>query len=865
MKTELSPKREKIVITGGLGYVGTQLCKLYSSETLTKEIIVVDNRFLPERIKKLREWGIKFMEISILDKEKLCEILKDCNLVYHLAGITDVAYTKTESNSSQEKLIRDYGTIGSRNIIDCSPRNTKIIFPSTHVVFEGVKKTTLDIAEDFPTCPTLAYASSKVETERDLAISNKNYVILRLGSVYGYGGDSMRYKIMPNLFSKIASQKGTIKLFSGGIQHKSLVSIFDVVKCMKFVAENKKINREIFHCTNENVTVKEVAQICKKFSPELKIVETDDEIPNEGYTLSNNKLLSKGFKFEKNLRDSINEMIGFWKENEQKKNEPLIKILKGSKEFVDERGKILNYELPESINWIGWIESKRGSMRANHYHPIQEQKCILLRGRYISITKDLKNPRAIMKTKLINKGDLEIIKPNVAHTMVFLEDSHFLNLVNGEREKENFGKHTIPYPLIDEKKKEDLLNNYKIDCRCCENISLKKIISLGYSPLANNLLKKIDRKADLFPLEMNYCPECYNCQLSYVVSPEKMFNHYLYVSSTSISFRKHFENAAKNIIDKYKLDNSSLVVDIGSNDGVFLKPLKERGVKVCGVDPASNICKIANEQGINTIEGYFNKNICDKIMENYGKADIVTAFNMFAHSDNIKDIAKNIFYLLKKDGTFIVEVQYILDMLKNLTFDNIYHEHVNYWSVTSLNNFFKKIGLCVSSVEHVDTHGGSIRVCVKREGNKIDKSVQEFLEKEKLGGLRNFETYKLFSKKVENSKNKVLDNLLKIKNSNKKIVGYGSPAKATTVLNYYGISNQHIDYIIEDNSLKHNLYLPGMNIPIKEKKKALEINPDYVLVLAWNFFEEIKKNNPELIDAGCKFITLKELERGLDN
>ena len=182
--------------------------------------------------------------------------------------------------------------------------------------------------------------------------------------------------------------------------------------------------------------------------PNLDLTETDDEIPNKGYTLSNTKLLETGFEFKYNIRDSIKEMIEHWSDKQEESREELEYKFNGGKEFVDERGRITNYELPESINWIGWIESKKGTVRANHYHPIQEQKCILISGRYISVFKDLKKPNSPMTTQLMEPGDVVVTKPNVAHTMVFLEDSLFLNLVNGEREHDNFGKHTIPYELV---------------------------------------------------------------------------------------------------------------------------------------------------------------------------------------------------------------------------------------------------------------------------------------------------------------------------------------------------------------------------------------------------------------------------------
>ena len=228
---------KKIVITGALGYIGTELCKLYSGEARFKNIIAVDTRFRSERVKQLRDWGIDFIQTSILDEERMKDILSDADTVIHLAGITDVAYTKTESNLEQDKNIKETAIVGTRNIINSVADNCKIIFPSTHVVYEGFEETKLDIDESEQTCPTLSYANGKVQSEMDLKQSNKNYVILRFASVYGYSSDTMRTNIMPNLFSKIASQNGTIKLFSGGVQLKSLVPLLDVVRCLKFMEE----------------------------------------------------------------------------------------------------------------------------------------------------------------------------------------------------------------------------------------------------------------------------------------------------------------------------------------------------------------------------------------------------------------------------------------------------------------------------------------------------------------------------------------------------------------------------------------------------------------------------------------------------
>jgi nucleoside-diphosphate-sugar epimerase len=851
---------QNIVITGGLGYIGCELCTLYSGEARFKNITVVDDRFVSERVKQLREWGINFIQASILDEQTISDIVKEADVVIHLAGITDVAYVKTQSNNEQDARIKETGIDGTRNIIKHVRKDCKIIFPSTHVVYEGFAETRTEILESEPPCPLLTYSTGKVESEIDLAESDINYVVLRLGSVYGYSTDTMRIGIMPNLFSKNASLNKTIKLFSGGVQLKSLVSVFDVARCMKFMSEREDIKREIFHLSRENMTVKEVAELCRQINPKLMVVETQDEIPNLGYTISNKKLLSTGFEFRYDIRKCIDEMITNW--SARSINPALEYIDRGGNEFVDSRGKINNYELTEPINLIGYIESNKGTVRANHYHPIQEQKCLLIKGQYISVIKDLSVPDAAIETRVINEGDIAIIKPNVAHTMVFTEESIFLNLVRGEREHENYGiTHTIPYKLVDEEMRKKLLDTYKTSCRCCANKHLARVVSLGASPLANNLTDSADAKSDTYPLEMNYCPKCHNCQLSLVVSPAKMFDSYLYVSSTTASFRKHFEDAAEKYISELGLDGNSLVVDIGSNDGVALKPLMENGIKVLGIEPAKNIAKIANDHKIETLNCYFDINVAKKIVEKYGKAKLVTASNVFAHSDKLADIATGAFEILDSDGTFIVEVQYLLDTIKDLTFDNIYHEHVNYWSVTSINKFLASLNLSVVRIEHIDTHGGSIRVYVKRLGNAIDSSVQQFLGDETDFGLTRFETYRDFGARVEEIKENVRANIEKLKKKYDVICGYGAPAKATTSLNYYGLDANDLAFTVDDNPLKTGKYIPGVNIPIRSREYLLNNLPNAVIVLAWNFFDYIKKSNQDLVDKGVAFFNIKDLER----
>ena len=468
-----------------------------------------------------KTWGIEFIQGHILDKKFLKKHLHDADVVHHLAGVTDVAYVKSEANFELDNRITSTGVEGTNNVLNSISKKCKIIFPSTHVVFEGLKKVKKNIKENETTFPILTYSKSKVQNETDIKKSNKNYVILRLGSVYGYSLDSMRINIMPNLFSKIASQNGTIKLYAGGKQLKSLVNLIDVVRCMKFMEENSKIKNEIFHLVNEQTTVKQVAEICKKINPNINLEVTDDEIPNEGYTLSNHKLLKTGFKFLYNVEDSIKQMIGQWLFKKNTNN--LEHIFKGQNEFIDFRGKISNYELSEPVNLIGYIESKKGTVRANHFHPIQEQKCLLVRGQFISVYKNLLEANSPIVTHVVNEGDLIVTKPNVAHSMIFSKDTIFLNLVRGEREHKNYGiTHTLPFRLVDEKIRKNVLKNYKFDCRCCGKKDLKRVVSLGLQPLANNLKTKKKQEIDTYPLEMNYCPKL--SQLSIISSSRSKKN-----------------------------------------------------------------------------------------------------------------------------------------------------------------------------------------------------------------------------------------------------------------------------------------------------------------------------------------------------
>jgi len=355
---------------------------------------------------------------------------------------------------------------------------------------------------------------------------------------------------------------------------------------------------------------------------------------------------------------------------------------------------------------------------------------------------------------------------------------------------------------------------------------------------------------------MNYCSECHNCQLSVVVDPKKMFSNYLYLSSTSKTFRDHFTEAAKKYVKEFKLTpKKSYIIDVGSNDGIALKPFKDLKFKnILGIEPAKNLAKLANKQKIKTYNGFLDEKSLKKLKKN---ADVVLASNVFAHSDQLKMMAECMIKLIKANGTIIIEVQYLLNTLKDLTFDNIYHEHYNYWSLTSLVTFFKQFKAKIYKAETIDTHGGSLRIYVKKNLNtKVEKSVTSLLAEEEKFGIKEYKTYENFAKKVYEIRKNVRKNISKLKQANPRIIGYGSPAKATTALNFFGISDE-IESIVEDNKLKQGKLLPGVKIPIVSKSQ-IKGKPDCALVLAWNFVDEIKSKN---IDLTHKFISIKDLEK----
>ncbi len=384
------------------------------------------------------------------------------------------------------------------------------------------------------------------------------------------------------------------------------------------------------------------------------------------------------------------------------------------------------------------------------------------------------------------------------------------------------------------------------------------MFALTPTPPANAFVAEdqLDAKQLTFPLELFFCENCSHLQLLDVVDPAELFRNYVYVSGTSASFVKHFEDCAKSCIERFDVSPGNLVVDIGSNDGTLLGFFKNKNIEVLGIDPARSIALEATEKGIETWPEFFDQKIANRIKEKKGAASLITANNMFAHADDLSGITDNISSLLTPEGVFVFEVSYLGDVYEDTLFDTIYHEHISYHSVQPLVKFFAAKNMELFAVERIDSHGGSLRGMVQlADGpNKADGSVQSLIDYEKNLALDKSETWIGYANKVEALRDELMTLLTNLKKDGKSIAGFGAPAKATTLMYHFGIGPDIIDFIADDAPLKQGLYSPGLHIPVLPGQAIYEKKPDYVVLLAWNFAPQIMAIHQDYIKGGGHFI-----------
>ncbi len=389
----------------------------------------------------------------------------------------------------------------------------------------------------------------------------------------------------------------------------------------------------------------------------------------------------------------------------------------------------------------------------------------------------------------------------------------------------------------------------KTTCRACTGKSLKSVLSLGTTPLANAFVKKDDlgKQEHYFPLELAFCNDCGFVQLTHVVSPELLFKDYVYVSSTSPVFAAHFKELAEQATKRFRLQPGSLAVDIGSNDGILLRPFKELGMKVLGVDPAEKIAAIATKSGIETLPAFFNTQVAKEIAKKYGKANIITATSVFSHVDDLDSFVEGVKELLADDGTFMIEVYYLLEILEKNLFDTIYHEHLSYFTAKTISKLLQRLGMEAFDIYETGTHGGSLRVFAQKKGgpHQAQSSVKQLIANEDAKKLHEAQTFISFAAKIDDNKKKLRELLHELKSKGKRIAGYGAPAKGNTLLNYFQIGPETLSYIVDDSPWKQGLYTPGTHIPVVSFDELAKKKPDYILILAWNFAEPIIKKCAE--------------------
>jgi SAM-dependent methyltransferase len=405
---------------------------------------------------------------------------------------------------------------------------------------------------------------------------------------------------------------------------------------------------------------------------------------------------------------------------------------------------------------------------------------------------------------------------------------------------------------------------HKDKCRICGSDYLTKFLDLGQHALANSFPASPAEFADepKFPLAAYFCHNCNLAQLLDVVNKDMLFRDYVYFTSgivslllsSGLSKDNHFYKYAEDIMRRY-MRKGDFIVEIASNDGVVLKIFKERGYRILGVDPALNIAAIANEGGVETVADYFTPELAKNILTEHGSANVIMANNVVAHIDDHHGLVEGISLLLARDGIFVFEAPYLVDMFDNLTFDTIYHEHLSFLSVRPLARLFDRYGLEFFDIEIQSVQGKSLRGFVGHKGVRpVEPIARELIEKELTMGFDGVGAYLELGKRAEAQKEKLLRILRELKSQGKRIAAYGASAKGNTMLNYCQIGPDLIDYVLDDLPIKQHKFTPGMHIPTVDRAYASTHRPDYYLLLAWNYADNVLNKEKDFREAGGKFI-----------
>lgn len=396
-------------------------------------------------------------------------------------------------------------------------------------------------------------------------------------------------------------------------------------------------------------------------------------------------------------------------------------------------------------------------------------------------------------------------------------------------------------------------------CRMCDSHALEKVLALTPTPPGNRFLTRaeFDLPEPRYPLELYFCADCRHVQLGHVVDPAVLYQRsYSYVTGTSASFLEHLRTYAADMVDRFALPPDALVADIGSNDGSCLRFFQQAGMRVLGVDPATEIAQQATDAGIPTVCDFFSYEVAERLRAKYGPAAFITSHNACAHIDDLAGVLRGVQHWLADDGVFVLEVGYLLDVVENGWFDTIYHEHLDYHTVGPFRRILERVGLRAFSVQRVAPQGGSIRLFVEKTGgrHRDDGSIRASMDLEHERGLDQPATFEDFGRRIDEVGEQLRALLQRLKADGKSIAGFGAPTKATTLLCHFGLGRSELDFIVDDNPLKQGLFTPVSRIAVTDAGELYSRRPNYLLILAWNFAQPIMAAHQRYIDEGGRFI-----------